>query len=349
MHHMYREIRETPEALLKVKRKMEEIREIAENLVEKGIKRIFAVGCGTSYYIAVGGLYPLIKYSNIDVYPLPSSEFFLNYLNKVDSKAAVVGISRSGSTAETLEALKRANRRGGLTIAISCNEEAEMLEIVDKSFAVKVEEKSIIMTKSFSTMSYALSCLSAHYLKEIGIEEGKILVGELEKIPDVSKITLEKGEVAREFAKKFVEEGIRGFIYLGSGPAYALALEGSLKIKETSYSMSEAMPTLEFRHGPMALLGEKIKLVIIALEGDTLEVTLRLIQEVKEKGHAPFVLTNSDKAAEVEGIYIPVGLNETLTVPVMITPLQLLAYYYCVSKGLNPDKPRHLVKYVGRF
>lgn len=347
---MYREIKETPQALLEVKGKEKEIAELASVILERGVRRVFGVGCGTSYYVAIGGLYPLRKHPAIDTYSLPSSEFFLHYLPKVDERTAVIGISRSGYTAETLEALRKAKEKGAVALCITCSEESEMVEISNHAVAFSVEEESIVMTKTFTAMSYALLCFSPNLL---AYTDGGSLVGELlsewRRVPKEIAKVLEVEEDVKHIASPLAKERAAGFIFLGTGPTYAVALEGSLKLKETSYVISEAMPALEFRHGPMALLGENVKIIIVSAMGAGDDIVSRLILDIERRGIEPLLFTNSEDLRCSKKVYVPTSLSCDLITPVLIVPLQLLAYYHCTAKGLNPDRPRHLVKYVGKF
>jgi len=210
---------------------------------------------------------------------------------------------------------------------------------------------SILGTISLSLLFYGLVYWGGYY-KEAAL--GKLVKG-IDYIKETSLDLLrryidkvvDEGNEFIKVGKSYAENHIERFVYLGSGPSYSIALEGSLKLKETSYVATEALHALEFRHGPMATIGEKQVVIIINPSGDSYDVVMRLYKEVKDRGGV--VLRLSDVDAGEDCLILPRTGIEELTALAAITPLQLLAYGYAVARNRNPDAPRNLVRFVEKF
>lgn len=343
-HHTYREIREVGQALESVRSMKGELRGLAEETVRRSIRRVIAVGCGTSYYAAIGGLYPLV-HSEIDAYPLPSSELFLSYLDKVDRRSLVVGLSRSGRTAETLEALRLARERGAFTIGLTCTLGSDIAKVAEAVLEFEVREESVVMTKSFSALTYALLGLSSSILALQGLEP----LREWDAVPEYAERPFAVEEDVKNLASEMASRSPRSVVFMGSGPDYALALEGALKLMETSYTPTTAIHALEFRHGPMSLVGEEVDFVLVYTGEVRREVVQRIVDDIEGRGGRVLAVTSDPELHSPVRVFADLRLKGVVSLPLAIVPLQLLAYYHCVFKGLNPDRPRHLVKYVGRF
>ncbi len=339
------DIEEIPVAVDHVIKHRSKLIDVARELLEKRPKKIFFVGCGSSYYSGLIIQSPLVKTMNyVSSLALPSSEAFIYYDELFDDKTVVIGISRSGETAETLTVLEKARARGSYTVLLSITNESRGRHVVDKYIYLDVgDERSIVMTKSFVSLSLAGLLLSSEihghykgeYIKADCLYSFKSYV---ERIIHYKDNLLDKG-------RKYAEKRIERFVFLGSGPSYAIALEGSLKLKETSYIATEALHALEFRHGPMATIGENQVEVIINPSGESYDLVYRLYRDIKNYGGQIIRLSDKDEP----DIALPETGVEELTALAAIIPLQLFAIGYALAKGRDPDNPRNLVRYVDRF
>ncbi|MCD6301835.1 MAG: SIS domain-containing protein [Staphylothermus sp.] len=339
------DIEEIPVAVDNVIKYRSKLEYIAKELLGISPKKIFFIGCGSSYYLALLIQSPLVRVMNhVFSLSLPSSEAFIYYNELFDDKAVVIGISRSGETAETLTALEKAKARGSYTILLSITNESRGKHIVDKYVYLDAGiERSIVMTKSFVTLSLAgllLTSTIREYYKGEHIKQDYLysFKNYVEEIIQYKDNYLEKG---RMYAEKQIER----FVFLGSGPSYAIALEGSLKFKETSYVATEAIHALEFRHGPMATIGENQVEVIINPSGESYDLVYRLYKDIQEYEGKILRLSDRDKP----DIVLPNTGAEELSALAAIIPLQIIAIGYALAKGRDPDKPRNLVRYVDRF
>jgi glucosamine--fructose-6-phosphate aminotransferase (isomerizing) len=339
-HYMLKEIYEQPEALGRTLLEEENIEKIAKTLSEREY-RFYLFGCGSSHYICLCGKSALETYAEVDAYVTPSSEFYEYPPPQAKRQAVALGVSRSGETTETLRAISKANQLGALTVSITNTRESSMARNSKLAITVNAgEEKSVIMTKTFTTQVYALQLLALHYAEMKGKEVGKQL-SQARRIPKLAQKTLTLDEKMRELALNCEEQK---FIFLGGGSSYGVSLEGSLKLKETSYVHSEAYHPLEFRHGPMALVDEKTLAICLVPERPSNEY-VELIKEIKEKGSKVLVVTSGATVPATQTLATP-KVDNILSPTIQIIPLQLFAYHYCVSRGLNPDAPRHLKKVV---
>ncbi|MBS7624801.1 SIS domain-containing protein [Candidatus Bathyarchaeota archaeon] len=347
-YDMIRDIRETPAALRSITRALNRMNELAD-LAHK-FKKIFFIGCGSSYYAALFGSWPLAKSSKVLAYALPSSELIFHFADIIDSNSLVVGISRSGRTAETIAALNICRKKGAYIIGFSIEEESSMLDVVDDLVVLDIGgERSIIMTKSFSTLSLATSVFSS-ILNERVFKEKQPLIEESKVMPSLAERLLKNESMVADISKRLIDENIERFIFLGSGPSYPIVLEGALKVKETSYVATEGLHLLEFRHGPMAMVGEKFSLVISCFLNENNVHLKNFISEFANKNVDMILITdtafNGPKETVIE---MPIEYSGECKALLSIIPMQILAYYYAVGKGRNPDKPRNLSRYVQRF
>jgi len=337
------EIRDTPNALKRVIGELPRIREIADTIVNRGINRLFLSGCGSSFYAAMTGHYVLVD-TKINALALPSSELLFYYTDAINSSSAVIALSRSGRTSETLAALRKAKEKGALTIGITCSKDSPLEREAHHSLLLSIgEEQSIVMTKSFSSLALSTILLCGEVKRSIGKELESNWIPE--NLPLAASNILKLENKVREIASELLDK--RTFIFLGTGSAYPIALEGALKLMETSYVVTKALHSLEFRHGPIAAVDKNVGLIIIAHKGKSSSALINLIRDLKAQKLVPIVISNIEELEK--DIEIPLDVNEALLPPVVIIPLQLMAYYVSTLKGLNPDKPRRLSKFVGRF
>ncbi|ALM74489.1 SIS domain-containing protein [Thermococcus barophilus] len=334
-YNMIKSIRETPGILKNLK-----IGEEVERILENDFNRVIFIGCGSSYFSSLAGAYVLNKVSDIQSSAFPASEFMFHFA-KMAKNSLVIASSRSGNTAEVVEAIKVAKQEKATVVGVTCNGNSAITELADIVIAAEnAEEPNIPATKSFSAITYILQKIA------IKLAHAEEMEREIEKIPDVIKNMLKNEERYRELAKRLAEKD--AFIHLGSGSGYIAALEGALKIRETTYTLNEVFPALEFRHGPMALTnhGNKFGYFIIAPKAIGFDAILRLLEEIKHLN--PILITNLS-CEYSNTIQIPWQGDESLILIPAVLPFQIIAYYISVYRGYNPDYPKKLVKFVDRF
>ena len=313
------------------------------------IEKIIVVSCGTSYYASLVGEYMLEEYAGISVEVEYASEF--RYKKSIlDEKTALIAVSQSGETADTLAAIKEAKRRGILTLGI--------VNVVGSTIARETDagiynhagpEIAVASTKAFTSQLALFSALTIFLglQRSLSYVMAKRIADELQKIPRHIEEVIQKKDVLEKIAKKYAK--FENFLYLGRKYNFPIALEGALKIKEISYTHAEGYPAGEMKHGPIALIDKNFPVLVIAPKDSVYEKVISAIEEVKARGAKVIVITTKgnkeiEKYAD-DVFYIPKTL-EMLTPIVSVIPLQLFAYFVSVARGLDVDKPRNLAKSV---
>ncbi|EGO65296.1 glutamine--fructose-6-phosphate transaminase (isomerizing) [Acetonema longum] len=314
------------------------------------IKKIVITACGTAYHAGIVGKYYLEQLARLPVEVDIASEF--RYRSPlVDSSTLAIVISQSGETSDTLAALKEAKRLGARTLAIT--------NVVGSSIAREADqviytwagpEIAVASTKAYTTQLVSL-CLLALYIAKLrgAIDQAalqKIIRG-LKNLPEQAHEILEDVEPIKTFATQYgFNEDV---FFIGRSLDYAVALEGSLKLKEISYIHAEAYAAGELKHGTLALIIEGVPVIALATQTDVYEKTISNIQEVKARDAVIIGLgfkgdKNLQKYVD-HAIFIPA--TEKHLAPILaVIPLQLLAYYAAVTRGCDVDKPRNLAKSV---
>jgi len=351
-HFMLKEIFEQPEAIRNTMRERVDPDGADIRIPELGLKdrelaglnRLLFVACGTSWHAALVGKYLVEEFARLPVEVDVASEF--RYRRPVvDSRVLTVPISQSGETADTLAALQEAMDRGSRAVAI-CN-------VVGSSLARQADgvvytragiEIGVASTKAFTTQLVAVTLLAL----KLGLARGfadptlvRQVVKSLWEIPDLMALVLQQSDQIRRIASRFTET--RGFLYLGRGPYFPLALEGALKLKEISYLHAEGYPAGEIKHGPIALIDQRTPVIAIAPRGATSEKMASNIEEVRARdGTVIAVATAEDEEISSRAdIVIPVPACPDWTQPLLAAlPLQLLAYHLGVLRGCDVDQPR---------
>jgi glucosamine--fructose-6-phosphate aminotransferase (isomerizing) len=359
-HFMLKEIFEQPEAMRNGLRGRADIF-LSENRVPilggldsvkdrlKKIDKIIIVACGTSYYSALVGEYMLEEYSGIPTEVEYASEF--RYRKPLlNSKTAVVAISQSGETADTLAAIREAKNKGALTLGIVNVVGSTIARETDAgTYSLSGPEIGVASTKAFTSQLTALALwtLMLGRQREMSSVMGKRIAGELKKIPDLVEKILKNNKEIKKIAKKYISN--KDFLYLGRKYNFPIALEGSLKIKEIAYVHAEGYPTGEMKHGPIALIDKNFPSIFIVPKDSVWEKNLSGMQEIKARGGKIIAIATAGdheiKKIADDVIYIPKTL-EMLTPFLSVIPLQLFAYYFGTEKGLDVDKPRNLAKSV---
>jgi glutamine---fructose-6-phosphate transaminase (isomerizing) len=321
-------------------------------------RQLRIIACGTSWHAGLAGKFMIEKLARIPVEVDYGSEF--RYRDPiVDGNTLTVVISQSGETADTLAAQREAKQKGSKTLAI-CNVVGSMItrEAAGVVYTHAGPEIGVASTKAFTSQLTALFLLGMY----LGQANGRLdesasgcLVRELLRIPGKLETVLAGDPQLEELARRLFRS--TDFLFLGRGIHFPIALEGALKLKEISYIHAEGYPAGEMKHGPNALIDEKLPVVVLATRDPAsqesrvlYEKTLSNIQEVKAReGIVVALVTQGDGEARKIGadhiIEIPPS-SELLSSILEITPLQLLAYHIAVRRGCDVDQPRNLAKSV---
>ena len=320
-------------------------------------KQIKIVACGTSWHAALAGKFMIEKLARIPVEVDYGSEF--RYRDPIISPGTLtVVISQSGETADTLAAQREAKQKGSKTLAI-CNVVGSMVtrEAAGTLYTHAGPEIGVASTKAFTSQLTALFIL-AMYLAQarqtITAEESKCLVQEITRIPGKLESVLSNEALYEELGRSLFRA--TDFLYLGRGIHFPIALEGALKLKEISYIHAEGYPAGEMKHGPNALIDEKMPVVVLAAydpanEDSRLryEKTLSNIQEVRAREGIVIAVVNEGDAdaRKLATHVIEIPPTAELLLPLLeIVPMQLLAYHVAVRRGCDVDQPRNLAKSV---
>jgi len=356
-HFMLKEIFEQPDAILDAVRgrivekegmaKLGGLRDIKEKLAD--INRIIIVSCGTSYHAGLIGEYMLEEYAGIPVEVEYASEFRYRkpLLNK---NTAVIAISQSGETADTLAAIREAENKGAITLGIVNTVGSTIArETMAGVYNHAGPEIGVASTKAFTSQLsiFALLTIFLGRQRDMSFVTGKRIAAEMNKIPKLIKSILKQSADIKKIAKKYGKYS--NFLYLGRKYNFPIALEGALKIKEISYVHAEGYASGEMKHGPIALVDKNFPSIFIVPRDSVYEKNISGMQEIKARGGKIIAIaTEGDKEIKKvadDVIYIPKTL-EMLTPLLSIVPLQLFAYYVGIQRSLDVDKPRNLAKSV---
>ena len=324
------------------------IREYSNKLVNAD--RILIVACGTSWHAGLVSEYFIEEFCRIPVEVEYASEF--RYRNPIINEGDVVfAISQSGETADTLAAIESAKSKGAIIFGL-CNVVGSSISRVshEGAYTHAGPEIGVASTKAFTaqlTVMFMIALRVAHRKGTISESKYRQLLVELENIPGKVEEVLAVDEQIKEIAAKYKDA--RNFLYLGRGYNFPVALEGALKLKEISYIHAEGYPAAEMKHGPIALIDEKMPVVFIATQDSTYDKVVSNIQEVKaRKGQVIAIVTKGDKIIPpmVDHVIEVPATDESLMPLITVIPLQLLSYYIAVMRGCNVDQPRNLAKSV---
>lgn len=323
-----------------------------ENNIDKikDANRILIIACGTSWHAGLIAEYIIEELCRIPVEVEYASEF--RYRNPIINKGdMIIAISQSGETADTLVAIETAKEQGAVILGV--------VNVVGSSIARLSHagaythagpEIGVASTKAFTAQLAVLTMIALRIAKErntITPERYLHLLQELHDVPEKVSEVLEKADLIREVALKY--QDATDALYLGRGYNFPVALEGALKLKEISYIHAEGYPAAEMKHGPIALVDEKLPVIFVATRDAYHEKIVSNIQEIKaRKGKVIAVITEGDETvASLADDVLPVPAADELIAPIISTiPLQLLSYYIGVAKGYDVDKPRNLAKSV---
>ncbi len=358
-HFMIKEINEQPEAIRTTI--MPRIKEGLPFLEECGIttetiknfKNITIVACGTAMHAGMVGKYVIEDIARVPVNVDIASEF--RYRNPIVGEGdLVIIISQSGETADSLAAMRLAKQKGAKTLAIvnakgsSIAREADML-----IYTLAGPEISVPSTKAYITqlsVMYLFAFELALAKETISTAECKRLVSALTKMPEAVQYVIDNCEDTCKFvATKLVATD--SLLYIGRGLDYALSMEGSLKLKEVSYIHSESYAAGELKHGTISLIDEDVPVIAVATQTGIIPKTISNVVEVKSRG-AKVILVCTDACVRelkdgVADYVIEIPHTDELLMPITaVVPLQILAYYTSINRGIDPDKPKNLAKSV---
>ena len=316
----------------------------------KNANRIIIVACGTSWHAGLVGEYLIEEYARIPVEVEYASEF--RYRNPIIfENDIVIAISQSGETADTMAALNLAKQKGATIFGI-CNVVGSSIpRLTDAGVYTHAgPEIGVASTKAFTAQVTVLTLIAFYLAQEKGaISKSKLatLLTELDSIPELIQKTLSCDSKCLEIAERF--QDATNALFLGRGSSFPVALEGALKLKEISYIHAEGYPAAEMKHGPIALIDEKMPVIVIATQNSSYEKVISNIQEVKaRKGQVIAIVTEGDvEVKKMADFVIEIPHANEAFLPLLATiPLQLLAYHIAVLRGCNIDQPRNLAKSV---
>ena len=357
-HFMLKEIYEQPSSIQDTMRgrldpvtkeiKLGGILEYQQKIVTAN--RIIIVACGTSWHAGLIGEYIIEDFARIPVEVEYASEF--RYRNPIiNSKDIVLAISQSGETADTLAAISLAKEKGATILGI-CNVVGSSIARLTHAgiYTHAGPEIGVASTKAFTTQVIVLILMALKISQKNGnltLSDYHQLIRELELIPTKAKKVLKINEKIKKIAFEF--KGSTNFLYLGRGYNFPVALEGALKLKEISYIHAEGYPAAEMKHGPIALIDDKMPIVVIATKKGNYEKVISNIQEVKARGGKIIAIINEGDEVVNDivdySIEIP-NCPDELSPLLTNIPLQLLSYHIAVLRGCNVDQPRNLAKSV---
>ncbi|EQB90291.1 glucosamine--fructose-6-phosphate aminotransferase (isomerizing) [Clostridium punense] len=356
-HFMIKEIHEQPKAIkdtmasriaLGQPINLDDIHITKEQI--KNLNKIYIVACGTAYHAGVVGKYVIEKLARIPVEIDIASEF--KYRDPIiDENTLMIVISQSGETADTMSALRLAKYKGARVIAVtnvvgsSASREAD-----DVLYTWAGPEIAVASTKAYVTQLIAMYIIALFFSQEketLTSEEIENIKEEMLRLPEKAEEVLKYKETIQKFTTKTSKH--KDMFFLGRGLDYAVAMEGSLKLKEISYIHSEAYAAGELKHGPIALIEEGTIVITMATQEELYDKMVSNIKEVSARGAKVYAFAQEGHTEIEKSVnsasYIP-RVMDLLAPVIAIIPLQLFSYYMAIEKGCDVDKPRNLAKSV---
>ena len=338
-HFMMKEISEQPKAVKNTLNERKNIEKIIKRIGD--VKRICFVACGTSYHASITGKYLLESLAGIPCDVVFASEY--KYVSKTwDEDTLVIFISQSGETFDSRMALKEAKKTSKTLAIVNVEGSAMCSEAKHYVLTQAGPEIGVAATKTYTSQ------LAAIYLFAGILSKNDEFLNELYKVPKYIEETLSQKQKIKEISSRynFAEDAF----FLGRGFSYPTALEGALKLKEISYIHAEGYAAGELKHGPLALIDEKVPVIIVIPPGDDYDKTMTHLEEVKARGAILLSIGAKEdkKLKENSKVFIEMNpeITEIFAPLVYIVPLQLLSYYVTVDKGYDPDKPKNLAKVI---
>ena len=316
----------------------------------RSLRRIVLVACGTAYHAGVVGRYALEEWGRVPVEPDIASEWI--YRNPVlGPDTLVIGISQSGETRDTIQAMELARQKGARTVAITNMMGSQITRTADSVLYTRTGlEVGVAASKTFTAqvaLLYLVGLKLAQVRQTLPSEEIEFILDEVYRLPEKMQRFLDGDHPIQEIAERFHEKPF--FLYLGRHIGLAVALEGALKLKEISYIPTEAYSAGEMKHGPIALLDTDTPVVVVATNIHVYDKIVSNIQETRARGaHVIAIATDGNEDIQHHAddvIFVPQS-PAFLQAVLAVLPLQLLAYRIARLRGLNVDQPRNLAKTV---
>jgi glucosamine--fructose-6-phosphate aminotransferase (isomerizing) len=320
----------------------------------RALDKVTIIACGTSWHAGLVGKYLIEALARVPVEVDYGSEY--RYRGPiVSANELAVVITQSGETADTLAALRESKRKGASSIAI-CNVVGSMAtrEADGTVYTHAGPEIGVASTKAFTSQLVALQLLALHMAQARGTlspSEVRAHIERLLQLPHVIEGAIKASAATERIAEKFYNR--TDFLFLGRGINYPIALEGALKLKEISYIHAEGYPAGEMKHGPIALIDERMPVVAIAPDDHVFEKMIGNVQEAKARGGSVIAIVSEGdtRMAEIldlqRDVLLAMPRTDPMLTPIIMTiPLQLLAYHIAVRRGCDVDQPRNLAKSV---
>ena len=357
-HFMQKEIFEQPRALIDTiggRADFENGRvhladmNLTSELAQK-LQRLHIIACGTSYYSALAGKFMFESIAKLPTEVAYASEYRY-YDPIIDEATAVLAITQSGETADTLAASEQAKSEGATLWSIVNAFGSQSMRISHGYVAMQAgPEIGVASTKAFTSSlvdQYLIACVLGQLRGTVSPTELRQLVDGLAQLPDLAGRVLDRDAEYEELANEFFKA--KNFLYLGRGINYAVAREGALKLKEISYIHAEGYPAGEMKHGPIALIDETLPIFAVVTKDHLYDKMVSQVQQAKARGGIVIAIaTEGDEDIKREAdhvIYVP--QTPTLLAPVInVMPMQLFAYHVAVRLGADVDQPRNLAKSV---
>ena len=351
-HFMIKEIHEQPATLRNTLRMQEHYLDLISTFLDRATE-VFLVACGTSYHACLAASYMFSKLAFLPTYPVFASEFVEQHGKSVNIDSTILAVSQSGETADTLAAVTCAQQRAATILGLT-NVIGSTLTRVSRVYVGQQSgpEIGVAATKTFTSQLSVLAQLALRLSKKrgkISQDEMDYIAERLEKLPDIVETIIQtQEEKVKQLAKKYKDA--KNFFFLGRGVSTATAYEGRLKLMEIAYVPSIAFPAGESKHGPISLIEAGFPVVFICAKDGAHKTLISNIMEMKARGASVIAIVEEGdeeiKALADDYVEVPKGIPEVLSPIPFAIPLQLLAYYMALEKGLDPDMPRNLAKSV---
>jgi glucosamine--fructose-6-phosphate aminotransferase (isomerizing) len=351
-HFMIKEVHEQPATLRNTLRMQEHYLDLISTFLDRATE-VFLVACGTSYHACLAASYMFSKLAFLPTYPVFASEFVEQHGKSVNIDSTILAVSQSGETADTLAAVTCAQQRAATILGLT-NVIGSTLTRVSRVYVGQQSgpEIGVAATKTFTSQLSVLAQLALRLSKKrgkISQDEMDYIAERLEKLPDIVETIIQtQEEKVKQLAKKYKDA--KNFFFLGRGVSTATAYEGRLKLMEIAYVPSIAFPAGESKHGPISLIEPGFPVVFICAKDGAHKTLISNIMEMKARGASVIAIVEEGdeeiKALADDYVEVPKGIPEVLSPIPFAIPLQLLAYYMALEKGLDPDMPRNLAKSV---
>lgn len=354
-HFMIKEIHEQPQTVQlelegKIKNGLVDLSDLGIDELFDGVQKIYMIGCGTAYHAGLVGRAIFEKLARVTVESDIASEFGYRDIPWGENQLMIV-ISQSGETTDTLVAMRRAKEHNIPILAITNVKDSTIAREADKAIYTHAgPEIAIASTKAYTSQLVVLYLLALYVAKKRGTCDETLIreiTKELNKISNYVEQTFEEEEKILKLAWQYHQ--IENAFFLGRGLDCAVAMEGALKLKETSYVHAEAYATGELKHGPIALVTEGSPAITVVTQDHMVEKCVGNLREIKNRGGKVIAVCKSSlqpMCRDLDDLILIPEVNSIITPIVSVIPLQIFAYYMATLKGNNVDKPRNLTKSV---